>query len=391
MKIFPVACFLLIIAGLCACNTNRTEAILIPDHLEVIQLDSVAQKVPVSRYASGIDYIPLQTSAECRIGKVLKMSFSGTRFILLSSAADIREVLVFDALGKFSYKIDRLRDLPAQVSDLYDFDIDITAGLLYVYYSMKGSLGLYDLQTGKLKEEIAAPQNFYNCIAMKDHLLYFREGGLSYNDEYGSSRICEFKSGRKLARKWLDHPVNSRVALGDVYCSKDAERNSMLIARLACDTVFQYTAAGISARYRIKPAVQYAVDVRQARTDSELRTWMYSDRSGYLGGGFFNTSHRIFFHYKHRNLIGMNVYEKKDGQSVFISSFENDINEVAIPVPRYIDDNYFIGLLEPHLIKHQASFVTGPEDRYTILKNLAGGLRNSDNPVVSFITLKKDQ
>ncbi|QEH39725.1 6-bladed beta-propeller [Chitinophaga sp. XS-30] len=373
---------------LIGCNLQKPEVIFSTDRLIPIKIDSIASARNISEFATGVAYIPLQTSNGCRIGKIRKVDFVQDRFVILASNANTKEVLVFDTLGRFSYKIDRLGTSTFRNNDLVDFEADHLSGEIYVYFNEKGYIGKYDVRNGKLLDGMDAPRFFYHFSVLPDHLLFFRDGSVRYNDEYGDSRIYEFDKHKRMQKKWLGYPINPKVNTGDIYYAKNKHNASLLISRFACDTIFQYKNSRIEALYSIDPPLQYPYDLRLAKDQSELRTMMYSDRSRYFADRIFDTKDKLYFLYKSGRSIGLNVFYKEDKRSVFIEQFNNDFSEILIPVPVYINDHNFISVVYPHLLKQQVSFVAQPDTRYDSLKSLAARVSYNDNPVLCLVTLK---
>lgn len=107
---------LVLLALLTSCRSSRTAATIIKD--------SAAQTASANVLSDIIDtceFIPLETSSdESLVGRVSKIIKYRDQFYI---ATDNNRILVFNADGSFSRRIDRLGRGPQEYADLTDFDI----------------------------------------------------------------------------------------------------------------------------------------------------------------------------------------------------------------------------------------------------------------------------
>lgn len=380
---------ILAVSTLVGCHHARKLDIEIPLDLTVIHIDSTGGSKNVSALSDSVSYIQLQTSSDCLLGEINKMSFTNNKFFVLGSVAGLKTLYIFNSQGRFLYKINHIDPSSELNTSIADFDIIEGSDRLYVYFDDNRTIAVYNVDQQQLISTYVAPTYFTKFSIIADTLLFFRDGLSEFKDEYDNFRVCQFDLKGNIRHKWIDNPLNKLVNGGEIFTSKNGD--SILIARLANDTIFSYKNSRISALYKISSDIESYGRFSQAKQKGEFINLLTDPRSAYLTRNIFNTKKYIYFFYKKRLNIGLLMYNKTDHSNYFIESINNDINDILITLPGYINDNYFVSIIYPDLIKKQCQLLSSLPDyqnKYQDLIHLNDQVSYDDNPVLCLMHLR---
>jgi len=381
--------FILGVSALVGCHHVPGLAIEIPSNLTVIHLDSAGGSRNVSSLCDSISYIQLQTSSDCLLGTIKKVSFVNNKFVVLSSVAELGTLYVFDNKGKFLYKINHIESASDLNASIADFDIMEGSDRLYVYFDDNKTVAVYSLNQQQLLSTYVAPAYFTDFCIIADTLLFFRDGLSEFKDEHDNFRVCQFDLKGNVKRKWIDNPLNRIVNGGEMYTSKNGD--SILIGRLANDTIFSYKNSRISALYKISSGIKFNERFSQVKQRGEFVNLLTDPQSAYLTRNVFDTKKNVYFFYKKDLNVGLLMYNKAAHSNYFMESINNDISNIVIPLPTYINDDYFVSVIRPDLIKQQCRIFSSQPDfqsKYRDLIHLNDQLSYDDNPVVCLMHLR---
>ena len=129
----------------------------------------------------------------------------------------------------------------------------------------------------------------------------------------------------------------------------------------------------------------------KVKKGGEFVKLLTDSQSTYLTGHIFDTKENLYFYYKRKSYISLCTINKADQSNYFLESINNDINSIVIPLPEFINENYFVSIVYPYLIKKQSTFLSSTSDfqsKYRDLKQLSDRLSYDDNPVICLMHLK---
>lgn len=116
--------------------------------LEIDLLSEAGSKVTrISEFASGIDYIALQTTDNSLIGDVrLKVVKTDNRYYLKNvEGAFDTGILCYDSKGKFLFKLDNQGRGPGEYANIEDFDVTSDNKFLIILSSLDSRIHVYEI------------------------------------------------------------------------------------------------------------------------------------------------------------------------------------------------------------------------------------------------------
>jgi hypothetical protein len=125
-------------------SCDRKEKILTGDISQIeINIDK-ASYIALSDIVDSFRFVPLETTDDCLIGRVDKVIFMDDLFFVLDTELS-KSVFVFDKMGRFKFKIDRLGQGPGEYTFLNDMainakdqTIELLADLKIIKFDLSG-------------------------------------------------------------------------------------------------------------------------------------------------------------------------------------------------------------------------------------------------------------
>jgi hypothetical protein len=118
-----------------------------------------------SSVIQSITYIPLETNDNCLIGNIEKVFYRNNRFYAIDKNVT-KSIFVFDAGGKFLWKIDKRGKGPGEYTELLDFDVD-SIGNIYLLDNGAMKIIKYD-SLGALITEYKTGNRFMEFTILND-------------------------------------------------------------------------------------------------------------------------------------------------------------------------------------------------------------------------------
>ncbi len=149
-------------------------------NLPAVLLDNPGKpngKVSLSDIGTAFQYISLETSPGCLIGKIHQLEFDGEHIVV----ADAERILLFDKTGRFIRQIGSSGKGPGQYVKISDIALNPVTGILAVVPIYESQIILYDLQNHHLATVKVSPK--------PDHITWSDEGHLigAFNDRIMAS------------------------------------------------------------------------------------------------------------------------------------------------------------------------------------------------------------
>lgn len=353
-----------------------------PEEDEVITLSDIA---------SDVEYIPLQTTENSYIGRIASMKAVGKFFYI----HELNQILCFDKSGNFLFRLNKSGRGPGEYEFLMGFNVNEKNTYLAIK-SYKCILIYNQSDTGFIfinKFTLPSTPDKIMFIGEQDNLLLFYSNAEGRNPN--SMEIINLK-GETIFRRpnYLKFKLKGTVStsLGDniTYSLNDC----IYFKELMNDTVFN-----ITEDLKIHPYLIF--DTEDKRLTPEVRS-----------DGKFYVSHKAeYFHieeiYASERYIYYTYIYKKYGHTVYdiLTKLKYQVEDKKFLVddlggginfePKFCDNGVFYSWVESLSLKDYVSgeifknsIVKFPEKKKE-LENMANSLKETDNPVLMIVRLKK--
>jgi hypothetical protein len=168
-SVFIFIPFLMILFSMCGDKSPNKQ---------IATIDSESRTgVKLSDIFSGVNVIELETADSSLVGlSIEKIEYYKGKFFVLNQLSTHRNILCFDADGKFLYTIDRIGSGPQEYTYLGTFVINKSEDLLILSLE-RGDYDFYDLNGNYLKRIKTADEYFERQIVYKNNDVY-----IAHND-----------------------------------------------------------------------------------------------------------------------------------------------------------------------------------------------------------------
>lgn len=358
----------------------------------------------LSSFVDSVEIIPLETTTECLIGRVRRIIYkNGKYYIRVTEGMQNGKLFVFDSLGKFLFKIDKVGNGPGEYTDLSDFalteesQIKIASFFKIITYDSLGNF-LYEKRIDQPFKEFWSSKNNEYLVYNSDAILKDRKLLSTMNKD---DEITDY---------FFQVPEKEINKSDVVYISMSLfpYKNSFYFAYPYSDTIYQITDKEISYGYyvdygdkRIPSDLFEAEDKvkemgeKKEHLDDFGFTYAFGMTDDYVFIGSFDKKYDgyLSFYSKHTQkvLTGHKIID-----DLFLVG--NTISLKWNSLPGNLDGNYLLWHLEPrYLIKGYQklrSQLSEPrrgefKQKYPQLVDLCERLQEDDNPVLLRIKVKQ--
>lgn len=398
----------------CSCGIERTNDSADAKKILVIDLLSkpASEITKLSEIAEDIEYIPLQTTPGSLIGPfILKIIKRDDRIYLRNSGLD-GEILCFSIGGKFLYKISNIGRGPEEYTSATDFDVSSDNKTLFVLSPANHKLVLYDItNTGftfqksvSLKNPV--PYKFGIVPGTNNALLAIppwmgNEPALSVLINTAGNTLWMKPNCYKFVKKTGTIASSEMLvySIPDMVCFKEE----------FSDTVFYVDARSASSYPRMIINTHGTLATSAMRGGTEI-PGRDATRIDYI----FETTRYVFFWYLTTESLNGILFDRKTEKKYNLNKInpnddlqsqlqkqglKDDLSggpDVKIEFRNnYISDGKIFSTVETMTLK---KYVAGADFknakvRYTekkkALEKLVASLKETDNPVLVLVRLKK--
>lgn len=372
-----------------------------------VPLNSSGGSIKMSDVIDGLEYVRLETTKECLIGKVDRIIPLEHVFLFVDRWKTC-SVFIFDREGKFVRKISRRGKGPQEYISLTDADYDTDAGQLIILDSFGRKLLFYSLE-GKFVKQI-------DLNGIFQRMAYIGSGKIALYSDYKKIFNFETKAGfpnivlldvntgEQKGDLFFDKHINPKgiiISLSNNF-SKFSEHASGLIMPLN-DTIYRLSDDGAIER-------EYFVDLGPRKAEAQAKIMkMATDsrrKAGDAGKAYkeatypvliecLRTKDVIYMFYTLDNLKFYGFYYPKtnkfieavdvSGQEFSYSSIPiiNDYDGAVPFCPQNCDSVSFYYMLEPRVF---TDFKTVKD---SCVRAIAKTVSANDNPVLIRATIKQ--
>ena len=237
-----LACLML---GLSCCTKSVQQV------AEVTQInidpDNIEKFIDISPMLSdSIDIIPLETTDECLLSNIDRLTFYKGHFYILDGMR--RHIFVFDEAGRFVRKIGKQGNGPGEYSAILFFDFMGDSILIQDHHRL--NCVIYNLATGESVKEFSHKVSVHNGFCLGRN-IYFITGNEKIDQ--GNFSLCKFDlSTGDVVEKFI--PFDEKSAkfrimglMNDISKYKD----SAYVIYPYNDTIYQVTKESVVPSYKI--------------------------------------------------------------------------------------------------------------------------------------------
>ena len=145
--------------------------------------------VNLSEFVSSVELVPLETTEACLIGTLAQLVEHNGYYYIGSAGMVTEQVMVFDANGRFLYKLDKRGMGPDEFYDKYGIsDEDLYKILKAMYGYDAGDLGADDLNAGINNVKSELDSKYYVTLASDNAEDLFNEI-IGLKEDFGKLRV----------------------------------------------------------------------------------------------------------------------------------------------------------------------------------------------------------
>lgn len=340
-----------------------------------------------------IEIIKLETSDECLIGEIKKVSFTD-QFIFVSDPYVSQKIFMFDKNGKFVKSIGSQGGGPGEYSTISNFTITGDS-LLIQDYNLHKYL-VYSIKENRFVGDIRYEPHHHSIVAYPD-ILYFVSG--YFPADSGCYNLYRLDLRNSSMESYL--PFSLKIAVNrsawsiEEQCSRVCERSFIFYA--LSDTIYQVNKDKAIPVYTLKFSKRSIPDdFKESHSGDEIMDLAFQE--GYVRGPI---------HLQHSDQWMLGTYvdgkeyrymlvDKKTGQyQIGRQLGVRKEGNLTIPHNFLIEDNYFISWLPVKLLNlwknHFSPNTFRDKGRVETWKRLIDSLDIDDNPVLIKCKIRNDE
>lgn len=229
--------FLLFSIGTLACSTRTEQAGGVPVASFQLKDNSC---VNLSEFVSSVELVPLETTEACLIGTLAQLVEHNGCYYIGSAGMVTEKVMVFNADGRFLYKLDKRGMGPDEYITIADFAVMEDFRLAVVTRSDPRLL-VYDLEKDSClfrKRLDIYPED----VVYKENSFYIMKDGMPYqrDDDY---LIYRYNHAGELVNRLFkgDEAAHSAISFISSASALSVYRDELYFTYHFCDTLYRFT------------------------------------------------------------------------------------------------------------------------------------------------------
>lgn len=359
------------------------------------------EKIALSKIASKIEYIALETDSTCLINHIRKINeqvkFTENQVFI----SDKSQLLSFDLNGDFLNKIGSFGRGPQEYSDIRGFTVLSSDNSIAVFSASIQKTLIYNFE-GQFKKKLKIDFFPISLSTLNQNLVFANPKGRRDFSDYKAFSVISPSDG-KLKRRILSRGFeeDQDIALSSnqmLYKLND----TLSFWEFSNDTIWRISNYDkIEPRYFIrydnKMPEKYLLENNAAKQDEQqsyTRLWRYIETNKYFFFKFGNKNYLNHIFYNKLNGESYNLRYKKRFSKGFNFSFLNDIDGGMPFWPEgYVSGNKVFKLvygyeIRDYMERQGDNFDAKDLDAREQLIKLAEKSKISDNPILMIVTLK---
>lgn len=341
---------------------------------------SKSNSLPLSQIASGIEYIPLETSGKCLLSNELQV-YLGKRDIFVGDQKEMK-FYRFDRKGKLLNTIGQRSDGPQDYPFGLFFYVDEAEESFYVVGTQSQTLYKYAYD-GTFRERIPLNAPTWSIAMLNEHIIYYNFG---YNRIKGKKNVYELYMADKKGKELQKRPTTVKSEEDDMLLFDFPffyrYNNRLFYKNAVSDCVYH-----IDDKLQITPyyKINTGNDKHSRNDHKDIRK--YGEKIGVRN--VFENDRMALITYVYKNQFEYLVYDKQkeicfNVREDALAGFKDDIAKGPLFKPMQSgasSHNCLLSILGADEITEQRELVKS--------NPLLAKLTTDDNPVVIVVSLKE--
>ncbi len=347
--------------------------------------------IPVSMIYDSIKFLPLETNENCLIEKIDKICFTKNSLIILDNGRSQSQVLCFDKLGRFKFKIGNEGKGPGEYYSIAN--IAVNGNKVYIL-DVNGKILCYDLTNNKLLNEKNTGLPGQEICILNDSIYFIRcNGGFPLNKKgyylYRLNRgkvngeFFPFPKELNSGSEDIDRlfKFNDKVFFNLPYSNVIYEFNN--------NTFKPHLKIDFNGHYKPYKEIVRSMNEKCSPYEFPIKLFMFIENSNIIDGlsGFTETEKYITGTYHYANSAPMFIYNKMGHKTVNVKNIKTNENiflgrgEIA-----FTDDNYYVSYFyksdfDDYAVKYKERIHDDPQNP---INYFSSKMNLEDNPVLIF-------
>ncbi|MDR2040605.1 MAG: 6-bladed beta-propeller [Bacteroidales bacterium] len=362
-------------------SCNRKKNISIDDSGTIISTINMndLQAIKITQYIDSVNFIKLETNADCLIGNIKSVFFIDNCFFIQDSKTS--SILVFNRHGNFLHKINKKGRGPGEYIELSKFMIDKNKKNLLIYDGPTKKMLYYSFD-GKFIKEIS---DFSGGDIIRD-IINIQDGNfLCYtpdfmpNNRWGVWQVDETgKPGDYLINQDTDYPIQ----IGGMSYFYELPNDQIGLWCPDLNDIFHFDGRSVEKYMSMKPSRKTVVDfpeVERGANNQMVRKYNVEEKGNFL----------ITEWIEGINYLCTSIYLKNKNETVATKGIEyaNNIGIISGMNVKYNIPNQQLSVLYPHLTLMLLEVDSINEDNKRMISSMFKD--EGDNPVLQIMYVTK--
>ncbi|MBG0860414.1 MAG: 6-bladed beta-propeller [Bacteroidales bacterium] len=369
-------------------NVNRT----INNNLKTFALKDFTKTTEVKLSDLGfvdIKYIPLETNEYSLVPRILDIKIDSSFYLIQF----FNTILKFQNNGSFVTKIGTEGRGPGEYLVVHDVDIDQQDHFIYLVDGWARRFYVYS-ESGEFLRTFKSPLNAINFKITKDGILCF---STNYIANVDTSYVLIKTNGQIVKSFSNKYPWNYIVQRGTTVFTENIFyrfNNQLFKKEVYSDTVYLFEDKGFKPHFTIEHGERLLTPYARSNYD-----WEYLIDNFISQKKIFEFGDYIYYEFGIERTTYIFLGSKEDDFNAFIRYDQGLINDLdggpSIRFKTIKDDNTVITWIDALRLKNyivSEEFIKSkpkfPEKKKE-LEDLANSLKETDNPVLILVSLKK--
>lgn len=362
-----------------------------------VKVDILSSPKPLitnlSEIATDIEYIPLETTPNSIMGRILRVVVRGN-FIYASTVDKI--LFCFDKTGKFMFSLNKPGRGPEEYEYIPDFDVNnnntivALAGNKEIILYRQAAAGFTFMKRIKLE---SLPQTL-NFTKVADHML------LQYANTAGTNPLSKelIDISGKSVKKWpnyMSYQLSEKIIVASRWENTSyTNQDDLILKEVGNDTIFRLT-----GDEKLSPYIIFDTEGKRVTPAARADVRYYMDHmyEYFILQKLFGSERYLYYtaSFNKSGIAGIYDQVKKIRYRVPEKEFfTDDLSGGVNFEPQYCADGRFYSWVDAIKFKNYASeepFLNAKvriPEKYNTLKVLAGKVMEDDNPILIVAIVK---
>lgn len=340
----------------------------------------------ISDYVDIVRFLPLETTDTSLVGNIDQLEVVDDRIVILDSYGS-NSVSAFSATdGRLLCRLSGTGNGPGEFLSPHAFFVEHSDSSLYVLDRLLSKLIRYRLSDFSYREEIPLPANSPLAFAVSSGgSRFFYYYPLRSEDLFGGRQLVEADREGKVVSSWYPGPPSGRILHGNPSAFYTCEGTQCVVPYFS-DRVYEWRGDSLRVRYQLEWGNSSFPDESVFHEDDSSVIMKKIGSENYI---------RFLYVYENAAALAVKYYIRED---LYLSAWDKHTGRCFnIKADAVTDDLYIGGCFPLPVGVSESGGLVGallPQkmDKAKILnkdlKSVCPNVRDDDNPVLVFYTLK---